>query len=283
MFHARLRNVFLASSVLLCAAASAGAADLEALRSAGSVRIATAEGMPMSGLGADGKINGYSGEIVQKVFDALGVAKIEPTVLEYQGLIPGLQADRWDMVAAGLDMTAPRCKVVLYTHPVVINPEGIAVKKGNPKNIKGHDDFVNNPDLILAVIAGSSQAAYARDTRKVPAAQILEVPTERGIVDAVIAGRADAGATGLSGIELMTDNDKDRDVIEPVKLEDVPSSAAGFLFRKEDKAFRDAFDTELDKLRTSGELSALAEKWKTSNELEKLKTVRRADILPDCE
>ncbi len=283
MFHAKLRNLCLVSSILLSTVSGAYATDLESLRAANSVRIATAEGMPMSGLGTDGKITGYSGDLVRKVFDALGVKNIEPIVLDYQGMIPGLQADRWDMVAAGLDMTAARCKVVLYTHPVVINPEGFAVKKGNPKHIHGHDDFVKNPSLILAVIAGSSQASYARNVRKVPPAQILEVPTERGIVDAVIAGRADAGATGLSGIELMTANDNDSKVVEPLKLEDVPSSAAGFLFRKKDKALRDAFDAELDKLRASGELSKLAAKWGTSNELEKLKTVRRADIMPGCE
>lgn len=263
--------------------ASAQESKLQAAQTAGTIAIGTVEGMPMSGITADGKPDGYVLTVLMDVLAGLNISKIDPTLGDYKGLIPGLQADRWDIAAAGLDITSARCDVVIYSHPLTINTESFAVKKGNPQGIESYDSLKQNPKLILAVIAGSSQASYASKVREIPAEQLLEVPSERGVVDAVLAGRADAGASGTQSIKLMTDNDNDRDRVENLTLKDVPMSASGLAFRKIDKELRDAVDQELDKLRESGQLTEIAVKWGVTDDPEGLKTVRRAAISPNCE
>lgn len=268
---------------VLATGASAQESKLESAQAAGSIAIGTVEGMPMSGLTADGQVDGYVLKVLADVLAGLGISQIQPTLGDYKGLIPGLQANRWDIAAAGLDITSARCDVVIYSHPLTINTESFAIKKGNPKGIVSYDSLKQDSSLVLAVIAGSSQASYASGVQEVPAAQLFEVPSERGVVDAVLAGRADAGASGTQSIKLMTDNDNDRELVENLTLKDVPMSASGLAFRKSDKELRDAIDGELDKLRETGKLTEMALEWGVADDPEGLKTVRRDQISSNCE
>jgi polar amino acid transport system substrate-binding protein len=180
-----------------------------------------------------------------------------------------------------MDITGARCKVILFSEPLTVQRETLTVVKNNPKGIAGHDSFVKNSALKLAAIAGSSQEAYAKTTMKVPSDQIVPVPDHRTGIDAVLSGRADAMALGEFSVKRVT-NDDDRQKLETFPLAAVPVTGTAVAFRKGDKAFRDQFDQELAKLRSSGELGKLYREWGFTNPDDLLK-VKRADLAEGCE
>ena len=54
-------------------------------------------------------------------------------VTPYASMIPGLNANRWDAITAGLFMKQSRCGQVSYSEPVIVSTESFAVPKGTPR------------------------------------------------------------------------------------------------------------------------------------------------------
>ena len=98
---------------------------------------------------------------------------------------------RFDVIAAGMYITPARCKQVLFTDPQYQLPDALLTAKGNPKALHSYQDIANNPEVKLAIMAGTVNLAYARDSG-VKDSQILQVPDTTAQLQAVRAGRADA-------------------------------------------------------------------------------------------
>ncbi|MCH5710081.1 transporter substrate-binding domain-containing protein, partial [Salmonella enterica] len=87
---------------------------------------------------------------------------------EFGSLIPGLQAKRFDIIAAGMYVTPERCGQVAFSNPTYGVGQAFLVKQGNPKNLHSYEDVVKNPDAKLGVVVGAIEAEYASKV-KVPA------------------------------------------------------------------------------------------------------------------
>ena len=64
---------------------------------------------------------GYKGidfEIGQAILTKLGVETIHEIPVDWSGLIPGLQAGRWDLLAVGMSITEERAKQINFTNPI---------------------------------------------------------------------------------------------------------------------------------------------------------------------
>src|SRR5690606_5870324 len=70
---------------------------------------------------------------------------------------PGLKADRFDMVAAEMAILPDRCGQVLFSEPNTSYGEGLMVAEGNPKDIHTYQDFADNKQLKVAIMAGADQ------------------------------------------------------------------------------------------------------------------------------
>ncbi|NIR31484.1 MAG: ectoine/hydroxyectoine ABC transporter substrate-binding protein EhuB [Gammaproteobacteria bacterium] len=234
------------------------ATTLEELRERGYVRIAIANEPPYTEVKPDGKVSGAAPEVVRAVFKELGVPEILATVSEYGAMIPGLQAGRFDVVAAGLFMKPERCAAVAYSQPDVCGSEGMLVQKGNPLGIESHADVANNPDAVIGVCGGCIEEKYALDAG-VPRSRMVIVPDINSGLKMVQSGRIDAYAMptlSLADVVKKT-NAKDVEIYAPTK--NTPISCAGAAFRKSDKALRDAYDEVLVRLKESGRFEEILE------------------------
>ena len=94
-------------------AASSGFADdnsrLEELRKQGFARIAIANEPPFTQVDASGTVSGAAPDVARAVFKLLGVGDVVASLSEYGGMIPGLQAGRFDAVTAGYYIKPERC------------------------------------------------------------------------------------------------------------------------------------------------------------------------------
>src|ERR1700740_222386 len=74
---------------------------LQRIQRTGEVRIGYANEAPFAYTQPDGKVTGESPEISRKIFEKLGVKKVDAVLTEWGSLIPGLRAGRFDVIAAG--------------------------------------------------------------------------------------------------------------------------------------------------------------------------------------
>lgn len=249
------------------AATSEGASadTLAAARKAGTIRIGYANEAPFAYMDSkEARVTGEAVEIARVVLRRMGVNEVEGVLTEFGSLIPGLQARRFDIIAAGMYVTPERCAQVAFSNPTYGVGEAFMVQKGNPKNLHSYDDVLKSQDARLGVVVGAIQGDYAQKLN-IPSERVIVFPDAVSALSGVQADRADAyAATALTINDLMTKvTDQAVQKAEPftdpvIQGENVRGYGA-FAFRKEDQAFADAFNAELAKLIGSEEHRKLVE------------------------
>jgi polar amino acid transport system substrate-binding protein len=219
--------------------------SLERIKSSGTIRIGYANEAPFAYTDTSGKVTGESPEIATQVFKQMGIDKVEPVLTEWGALIPGLRAGRFDVIAAGMYITPPRCKQVIFTDPHYQIPDTLLVPKGNPKNLHSYADVAKDPSVRLAVMAGTVELGYARKSG-VKDEQIVQVPDTTAQLQAVRAGRADASVgTALTMKGLAAKGGEGVEAVTDFKDDPAHTGYGALAFRPEDKDLRDAVNQQL--------------------------------------
>ncbi|NJC63049.1 ectoine/hydroxyectoine ABC transporter substrate-binding protein EhuB [Planosporangium flavigriseum] len=261
-----MAGLLLAWSAAACAssgtAPGAGSADkgpksIDTYRKEG-IKVAVADAPPYSQILADGKVTGASPEILRAVLKRLGIEIKDGVVTTYDAMIPGLAAQRWDVVAAGMVIKESRCKQVLFSEPDIVSTMAFGVPAGNPRNIKSIADGVANKDLKIAVLPGTFEEGVLKKAG-VTAGQLVTVNDPRSGLEAVKAKRADAYFYTTLSLRQLVKDDKSFDVTEPPK--DSPVTGAGVAFRTTDTELLKAYNEELNKFKATTEYVELMKKF----------------------
>ena len=257
------RSIF--GSVLTVALAfSAGttalaAGLLEKAQAGDPVRIGFANEVPWAYPGDDNKPLGFVNAIAVGVLEKMGVTNIEPVVTEWGGLIPGLNADRFDVITGGMYILGSRCENVDFSNPIGVFGDAFIVAKGNPKGIQTYQD-IKSQDAVIVTGAGYNIVEVAKK-EGISESNIMQVPGPTEILAAVKAGRADAGGvTFFTAQNLAEQSGGAVDVTDPNLLPEWTLNWVGIAFRKDDDAFREAFNAALEEYLGSNEMmQAVAE------------------------
>jgi polar amino acid transport system substrate-binding protein len=234
-------------------AAAANAVTLKDIQKRGYIRIAVANEIPYGYVDPNGDAKGAGPDVAKEVVKALGLKAedIQWVVTNFSSLIPGLQANRFDMTAAEMAIRPERCQKVTYSEPNTSYGEGLLVQKGDPKNLHTYADFAKG-DAKVAVMAGADQLQMMQKLG-VPEGNIVTIAANADAISTVSTGRADAyAATGLTASELAKKSDKVElasDFTDPVIDGKPARSWGGFNFNSDSQALRDAFNKELVKFK----------------------------------
>ena len=239
-------------------AAAHAETTLERAKREGYIRVGFANEAPYGFATPDGKLTGESPEVVRAVLKKIGINQVDGVLTEFGSLIPGLQAGRFDIIAAGMFITPKRCAQVQFSEPTYGIGQAFLVKKTNPKAIKDYGSIAANKDLKLAVMAGAVEGGYAKDS-SIGQDQLVILPDQSSLVKAVQSGRADAAAlTALSIADMASKNDgvESTPPFGTVAGKSVVGHG-GIAFRQDDKDLYEAFNAELKKFIGSEEHIAL--------------------------
>lgn len=238
---------------------------LATLKEQGFARIAIANEPPWTEVKPDGKITGAAPEVARAVLKKLGVPEVVASISEYGAMIPGVQARRFDLVAAGLFIKPERCKAVIFSQPDLCDTESFALKKGNPLNLTSYADIAAHPTAKVGAPGGGTEEKLALQAG-VPRDRVIVVPDAQSGVKMLQDGRIDVyGLPILSISDLLAKaNDPNLEMFAPVK--DTPVFCAGAAFRKQDVALRDAYDEVLAQMKASGEFAKIVEPFGFSGE-----------------
>jgi polar amino acid transport system substrate-binding protein len=231
---------------------------LERAKANGFIRIGFANEAPFGYATPDGKLTGEAPEVAKAVLAKIGIPQVDGVLTEFGSLIPGLKAGRFDIIAAGMFINPKRCAEIAFSEPSYGIGQAMLVKAGDPKGIKDYSSIKDNPDLKLAVMSGAAEVGYAKDAG-IPEGQLVMLPDQSSLLQAVQSGRADAAS--LSALSIADMAKKGEGVESTAPFGEVAGKSVkghgGFGFRKEDKDLYEAFNTELKKFIGSPEHIAL--------------------------
>jgi polar amino acid transport system substrate-binding protein len=249
MTHQLLKTATAAAVIALLGASAAGAVTLKEIQDRGYVRIAVANEIPYGFVDPSGAAKGAGPDVAAAIFEKLGIKTddIQWVVTNFSSLIPGLQANRFDMTAAEMAIRPERCQKVIYSEPNTSYGEGLLVADGNPKDVHSYSDFAKD-GMKVAIMAGADQL-HMLQSLKVPEGNIVTIASNSDAISTVSTGRADAyAATGLTASELASKSDKVaivKDFKDPVVDGKEVRSWGGFNFNTDSTDLRDAFNKEL--------------------------------------
>jgi polar amino acid transport system substrate-binding protein len=238
---------------------------LDRIKKEGVVRIGVNNQYPFAFKEPDGSLSGFAFETTKAVFASIGIQKIEPVVMDWATMIPGLKANRIDVIVAGMFIRPARCEQVAFSNPDYQAFDTLVVLKGNPKNLHSFDDVVKNPAIKVAAIQGGATALTLKNVG-VPERQQQILPGYVEMFAALKAGRVD-GVTidTVSAGKFLAADAQSIERAEPFQVPVIDGAPAtsygGYVFRLEDKDLVDLFNKYLDRFVGSPEQLAMFKKY----------------------
>lgn len=163
--------------MLLVGAGFALAPGYAAAKEWTQVRIAT-EGAypPYNFQGPDGKLAGYEIDLAADLCRRMKV-QCEVVAQDWDGIIPGLAAGKYDAIMAGMSITPKRMEVLAFSVPYVNSPSSFATLKGSKlAGMPGVDTRVATTDEAARMTAVDALRARLKGT--VVGVQISTVQAE---------------------------------------------------------------------------------------------------------
>lgn len=186
----------------------------------------------------------------REIFGNLGIETVDGVQADFGALIPGLQAQRFDAVSAGMSILPERCEQAAFSEPefMYTTTTALMVQKGNPLGLTDMQS-VKNKGAELAVMTGAIESDYAASL----GIDASQVASQQDGMDAVTSGRSDVFA--LTGISLhwMAEHNPDApvEVTESfvAEIDGKPQiGAGGTVFRTSNRELLDAYNAELRKI-----------------------------------
>jgi polar amino acid transport system substrate-binding protein len=245
-----MRALIVAAGISLAMGSIAHAGPLgDRIQHGDPIRHGIANDSPYGYLGKDGEIVGIEVELARQVLTAMGAKQIEPTVTTFGGLIPGIQAGRFDLSSDGIYIRPERCAVVQFATPHFMFGAGAFVKKGSSlTKATSMEDLAHNTSLRLGKLTGG-----AEDKSFVAAggdrSQVSDFTDRAALGAAVKSDRIDVGLVTAMGAAAAVANDPELELISPLRPPTVNGKLfvyyAAFAFSKEDSALVEDFSKRL--------------------------------------
>lgn len=226
---------------------------------AGTLRIGV-EGNypPFSKVSADGKLSGFDIDIAQALCDKIKVT-CEMVQQEWDGMIPALNAKKFDIIVASMTITEKRKQVVAFSDPYYDVPSRFIAKEGvfagySPEDLKGKK---------IIVLRNSPRADYInanyRDSEK------LLVDKETAVYLELAAGRGDIafGSSVVSGESFLKQPEGKgfTQVGKAISLTQSTDGGVGIALRKGEDELKSKINAALSEVMRDGTYKTISAKY----------------------
>ena len=230
------------------------------IREAGTLEVGTeALYPPYEYLDEDGQtIIGLDPDLLDAITGRLGV-EYNLTNTAFDGLLPALDGDRFDVVAAAVTDTTERQANYDFVDYFLAG-QAIVVASGNPEGIEGVEDLCGQP---VSVLVSSAQESLLNQFNGEQCAadpiQITSLPTDQDALLQVQSGRATASFTQEPVGRYNAAQIAGGNAFEVANAETLFPSPLGYVFDKEDTQLRDAWQAALQSLIEDGTYTEILE------------------------
>lgn len=209
-----------------------------------------------------GELKGEAPAVHEYIFDQIGGIELEPKLFEFGALIQSLNANRVDVVTAGMFITPERCEEADFSNPEYVATTALLVENGNPEGLSDYQSAAEKK-VKVAVMTGAVEVEQAK-AAGIAEGDLQIVADQQSGLDAVKSGRADAFALTAISLRALAADDDGVEVAEafvPVVDGEEQIGAGAAVFRKGDDELREAFNAELEKLLASDKWLELVEPY----------------------
>ena len=179
------RAAIAVAGAALLASAAVQARSLEDIRKSGTIVIASEGKFAPFNFVDGGKLTGFEIDVADAVAAKMGL-KVDWKTMGFDGLLVGLQQDRWDMVIASHGVTEERAKAVTFANPHYCTGGVIISKDGAIRTAK---------DLTGKVVGVQTGTTYYDNAKKLPVKDVRNFPQDNSARAALETGHVDAWVT----------------------------------------------------------------------------------------
>ncbi len=210
---------------------------------------------------AAGAITGYDPALLELIAKDLGV-KIEYRSMAFSGIIPGLIAGSFDFTSTALNVTAERAQRIAYTIPVSKSVSAVLRRKGDtavdasdPMKLAGLRAAVKQTSTPEKVTKAQSEAIVAQGGKPI---SLISVETTEQTLTALGTKRADFIIDDMSVLaQIMKDRPGQFELAGSIGNTDYIAWGT----RKDDPELTAYLNEALQKLKTTGKMKELQEKF----------------------
>lgn len=245
-------SMILGSAALALSLASAAHAEKLRLGTEGAYP-------PFNFMQADGTVAGFDIDIGLELCKRIG-AECEVVAQDWDGIIPGLLADKYDFIIASMFITDERKQQVAFSDPYYKAAMTHVVPQDSEMT-----EFTNETlaDLVVGAQAGTTQAEYA--TKMYPDVDVRLYPTQDEASLDMAAGRIDVMVGDmfplLDFVEKSEDGKCCKIAGEPITDPAFVGEGVGIALRKEDNDLRERLNKALVEIREDGTYKTINDKY----------------------
>lgn len=215
---------------------------------------------PFESKSPSGELQGFDIDVGNAICKKLNV-KCVWVENDFDGLIPALQARKFDVVNSAMNITEKRKQIIDFTPPLYVVPIQLVAKRSaklqpTVESLKGKS---------VGVMRGTTQEAYLQKYWAKGGVEVVSYQDQAQVFADLIAGRIDGAVqesqTALDGL-LGKPEGRDFDfagqaLVDPATL----GVGTGLGFRKGDDALREKLLGAIAALKKDGTLSELSNKY----------------------
>ena len=180
----KLTALFLALGCMVGGLTACGGSgkSLESVQKAGTLVIATSPDFPPFETLENGKVVGIEIDILQKVAESMGVT-LTIEQMDFEAVIPGVQAGRFDVGVSGITVTEKRKENVDFSDPYFLASQAIVVTQDSA--VTGKADLTGKR---ISVQTGTTAEEYCRQNGY----EVLSFTANNDAAAALTSGKVDA-------------------------------------------------------------------------------------------
>lgn len=206
---------------------------------------------PMEYRNDKNELVGFDIDFAEAIGKELGV-KVNYVPSAWDGILPGLDAERFDIVLSSMNVTDERKKQVDFVEYFGAG-QIVAVKAGNPLNIQSVEDLKGKVVGVQMGSTGETAADSIEGTK-----EVKKYNANTDVFNDMGLGRVDAAVIGeMVGRYYMTTRPGAFEVVGDA----FQVQPMGIAIRKGDTELRKALEQTVQTLKDNGTLSEISQKW----------------------
>lgn len=215
---------------------------------------------PFNNLTSDGRLEGFDIDIAKALCEEMK-ASCEFVVQDWDGMIPALQAGKFDAIMASMSITEERKEKVAFSNKYYQTPAAIIAPKDT--DIKG----VTKEDLAGKTVGAQGSTTHLIHAEKTYTdSTVKSYPTAQEYQLDLVNGRIDAADDDIIVHQqfLETPEGECCKIVGTIKtIPELHGEGIGVALRKEDTALKAKFDAAIDAIRANGKYKEVNDKYFT--------------------
>ncbi len=229
---------------------------LDEIQQRGVLRVGLEPGyMPFELTNQRGEIIGFDVDIARRMANAMGV-KLELVSTAWDGIIPALLTDKFDIIMSGMTLTQERNLSVNFANPYIVVGQTILIRKEIADEVKSYRDLNDAKYKVASKLGTTGEQAVKR---MIPRAEYISFETEQEAVLDMLNGKVHAVVYDLPLLSITNAQRNDGNLVfldEPFTHEPL-----AWAIRKGNHDFLNWLNNFLNQIKSDGTYEQIYNKW----------------------